>query len=198
MAASSLSISVPERGSVTASLDMVGTGRWTPGAFSTALPALVPANYLLGSDVLISLVPVGADANFVGFSGRQKGLSIKLDRQAKPFQSAGDGLTSGSVASGQGKFSVDVTIAAEAADDVNTWFENQTPLAIACGTNPALPYQFGFNFPIANVKASKLGNTEDKVMWQLSFDETTVLQSGSQAAISGYVVNQTPAYLIPA
>jgi hypothetical protein len=129
------------------------------------------------------------------FVGRQKGLSIKLDRQSKPFQSSGDGLYSGSVASGQGKFSIDVTIAAQATDDVNGWFENQAQLAISIFTNPAQTYQMGFTFPAAYVKANKLGNTEDKVMWQLSFDETTCLQVGGAAAISGFVICDLPALL---
>jgi hypothetical protein len=194
MAATSLSLTVPERGSVTAALDMVGTGRWNDTAFGTALPALVAANYLLGSDVQISITPSGGGLE--SFFGRQKSLSIKLDRQAKPFQSSGDGLYANSVASGQGKFSVDFTIAANATDDVNGWFENGTALNIAIATNPANTYQFGFNFPIAYAKANKLTNVEDKVMWALSFDETSCLQNGAQAAISAFTVDNTPAFLV--
>lgn len=194
MAATSLSLTVPERGTVTAALDMVGTGRWNDTAFGTALPALVPANYLFGSDVIITITPAAGAAT--PFTGRQKSLSIKLDRQAKPFQSSGDGLYAASVASGQGKFSVDFTIAANATDDVNGWFESQTALAISIATNPVQTYQFGFNFPIAYVKANKLTNVEDKVMWALSFDETTCLQNGAQAAISAFTIDNTPAFLV--
>lgn len=259
MCASSLSLTVPERGSVTAALDMVGTGKWESYTMGS-LPALIAADYLLGSDVqiAISLAPVsftgtstsaspnltavssvaGLSAGMVvtgtgipanttivsasgstvvlsanatasgtvtfsaaattSFVGRQKSLSIKVDRQSKPFQSSGDGLTSSSVASGQGKFSVDFTIAAQATDDVNGWFENQAQLSISIFTNPTLAYQFGFTFPIAFVKANKLGNTEDKVMWQLSFDETTCLQSGSQAAISAFVITDQQTFLVAA
>jgi len=261
MCASSLSLTVPERGSVTAALDMVGTGRWTPAAFGGALPALVLAKYLLGNDMQISAalapvdftgdtstgtntilnassivglaagqvlsgagIPVGttivsavgstvtmsanATATAAGiaivatpasnFVGRQKGLSIKVDRQAAPFESSGDGLYSSSVASGSTKYSVECSIAANSTDDVNGWFENQIPLALTVQTNPALAYGFGFTFPNALVKASKLANIEDKVIWGISFDETSCTQVGNTPAISAFVNNDTPAYLVAA
>lgn len=194
MAVSSVSIEVPERGAIMASADVVGTGRWTKGAMVAALPALVPANYLLGSDFTVTITPAAGAAT--PFSGRQKSLSIKLDRQATPFKASGDGLFAGSVASGQGKFSLSFSVAAQAVDDINGWFENDTLLAITIATNPALMYQLGFTFPAAHVKTSKLANTEDKVMWQVELDETTCLQVGNAPAISAFVINNTPAYLI--
>jgi hypothetical protein len=194
MSATSLSLTVPERGAVSLALDMVGTGKWTPGSFGGALPAVSALNYLLGNDVQISITPSGGA--LTPFVGRQKSLSIKVDRQAKPFQSSGDGLYSNSVAAGAGKFAVDFTIAANAADDVNGWFESGTALNIAIVTNPAKTYQFGFNFPVAYAKANKLGNTEDKVMWSLSFDETSCLQNGAAAAISAFCIDNTPAFLV--
>jgi hypothetical protein len=261
MCASSLSLTVPERGSVTAAIDMLGTGRWTAAAFGSALPALIAANYLLGSDVRVTAslpavvfngsttllspnitgvaslvglsigmavtgtgipadttiiapltgttVILSADAtvaatnNFSAqtttpFVGRQKSLSIKVDRQAKPFESSGDGLYSSSVASGYTKFAVDVTVAANQTDDVNGWFENQVPLAITIGTNPLLAYGFSFTFPSVLLKANKLGNTEDKVMWGLAFDETSCLQVGATPAIGASIINDTAAFLVPA
>jgi len=196
MAAKTLSLDVPERGSIMASLDMVGTGRWIPGAMVAAIPALAAVNYLLGSDFTITITPAAGAA--VPFSGRQKSLSIKVDRGSAAFKCSGDGLFAGSVESGVSKFSIDVQIAALAADDVNGWFENGTALSITCATNPANTYQLGFNFPSATVKANKLGNNENKVMWQLSFDEESCIQVGAQAAISAFVINNTPAYLVPA
>lgn len=193
MAASSLSLSVPERGSISASLDMVGTGRWTPGARVSALPALIAAQYLLGSDFAATITPTGGQA--VPFSGRQKNLSIKVDRGAAPFKASGDGLFASSVASGDGKFSVDLTIAAQATDDVNGWFESGTTLSITLATNPALPYQIGFTFPAVHVKANKLSDVESKVMWAISWDETTSMQVGNQAAISAFSTNDVPAFL---
>ena len=195
MAATSFTLDVPERGSLSCSLDLVGTGRWIPGSMN-ALPALVTASYLLGSDFLCTITPAGGAA--VPFSGRQKNLSIKVDRSASAYQASGDGLYAGSVASGDVKFSVSITVAAEQADDVNGWFEQGIPLSIALATNPANQYQCGFIFPIARVKANKLTNTESKVTWALQFDETTCLQNGNQPAISAFIINQTPAYLVPA
>ncbi len=196
MAAKMLSLSVPERGSVMATLEMVGTGRWTPGTMVAALPAIVPPIYLLGNDVQVSITPSGGV--LVPFVGRQKSLSIKLDRASTPFKSSGDGLFASSVQSGVTKFSIDLVIAALQTDEINGWFENRTPLAITIATNPANPIQFGFTFPAATVKTNKLTNDADKVMWQVAFDETTCVQNGAQAAISAFIINNTPAYLVPA
>ena len=195
MAAKSLSLDVPARGAVSASLDMVGTGRWTPGAMQ-ALPALVQAIYLLGSDVIVTITPAAGQA--VPFTGRQKSLSIKLDRGSSPYQSSGDGLFANSVASGDGKFSVDLTLAAEATDDVNGWFENGIRLNVTIQTNPANAYGFGFTFPSVRIKANKVSNTASTVTWQLSWDEESTISVGNQSAISAFIINNTPAYLTPA
>jgi hypothetical protein len=152
-----------------------------------AVPISIPAT--AAGTVAFSAV---ASTNF---TGRQKALSIKVDRQAKPFQSSGDGLYSASVASGITKFSVDFTIAANQADDVNGWFESQVPLSITIQTNPAKAYGFGFTFPAAYAKASKLGNTEDKVMWALAFDETSCLQVGATPAIGAFVITDQATFL---
>lgn len=195
MAAKSVSIDVPKRSSVSVSVDMVGTGRWTPGTMAV-FPALAAALYLLGSDVQISITP--AAGALVAFTGRQESLSIKLDRGSAPYQSSGDGLYANSVASGTGKFSVDMTIAAEATDDVNGWFESGIRCAVTIQTNPANQNRFGFTFPSARIKASKVGNTADTVTWALSFDEESCIQVGGQSAVSAFVINATAAYLVPA
>lgn len=196
LAFSSFALDIPERGAIKLSADCVGTGRWVPGAMTAALPALVDANYLLGSDFSISINPNGGGA--IPFSGRQKSLSIKLDRQATPFKASGDGLTAGSVQSGMSKIAISFTVAAQATDDINGWFENSVPLAISMATNPAQTYQLGVTVPKAHVKANKLGNTEDKVIWSVEFDETTCFNVGVTPAISATVINNTAAYLVPA
>ncbi|QHN04427.1 hypothetical protein FTO74_14420 [Granulicella sp. WH15] len=194
MAAKTLSIDVPERGAVSASLDLVGTGKFYPGAME-ALPALAQAIYLLGSDVIVTITPAAGAA--VPFNGRQKGISIKLDRGSAAYESSGDGLTSGSVASGDGKFSVDLTIAAGAVDDVNGWFESGIRCSLTIATNVALPYRFGFTFPSVRFNANKVTNTNNTVTWALSLDETSSIQVGAQAAISAFVINDTAAFLAP-
>jgi hypothetical protein len=196
MSMKSVSIDVPERGDITVSADMCGTGRWTEGAMAAGPPALLLPAYLLASDILVSITPTaGALESFVG---RQKGISIKLDRGTAPFQSSGDGLFAGSNACGDAKFSVDLTIAANSVDDVNGWFENGTRCAITIATNPANPLQLSFTWPSVRFKANKVGNTNNVTTWALSFDETTSLQVGATAAISAFVINNTAAYLIPA
>jgi hypothetical protein len=195
MAAKSIQIDIPERGVIQASLDMVGTGRFVPGSFSTALPGVMAKTFLLGSDVQVTITPQGVGA--VSFVGRTSGLSFKMDRGTKQFQSAGDGLTAGSVQYGTLGFGVDMTLMAQATDDVNGWFENGIPLSVKVATNPANAQQLILNFPLAMVKARKLGNKDNLVAYSLSFDQSTILQSGITPALSASIINTCAAYLLP-
>ncbi len=197
MSAKTLSLDIAERGSVMLSLDMIGTGRWTEGPMLAALPALPNPNaYFLNSDIVVTITPASGVAT--PFSGRQKSISIKVDRGTVPFQSSGDGLYAASNSNGDAKFSVDLTIAANSVDDVNQWFEQGIRCSITIGTVGANALRFSFTWPSVRFKANKVGNTNGVVTWALSFDETTAIQSGAQAAISAVVINNTPIYLVPA
>lgn len=193
MAAKSLSIDVPERGPIQASLDLVGTGFYVPGSMVAPLPAIVTPSYLLGSDFIPTITPNGGAAN--PLSGRTKSLSIKIDRGTAPFKSAGDGLTAKSCQAGNLKFSVDMTIMANSTDDIEANFENNQNFAVSLATNPANAFQLILTFPNAYIKANKLGNQEDKVAWQLSFDESSMIQVGGTAALQAQIINSCPSYL---
>ena len=194
MSAKSLSIDIPERGACQLSLDMVGTGRWNEAPMA-AVPAILQPAYLLGSDVGISITPTAGA--LVGFSGRIRGASIKIDRGTYPFQSSGDGLFAGCNVAGDPKFSVDLTLAALSTDDVNGWFEGGTRCAVTIATNPALAVGFGFSFPSIRFKANKLGQSNGITTWGLSFDETSSIISGATAAINAFLTNSVAAYLLP-
>jgi hypothetical protein len=194
MSAKSLSIDVPERGPLQASLDMVGTGLFVPGSM-VALPAIGTPNYLLGSDFVAALTPSGGAA--VAMSGRQKSLSIKIDRGTAPFKASGDGLTAKSNQAGNLKFSVDLTVMANSTDDIEANYENNQLFSLSLATNPALAHQLILTFPNCYIKANKLGNQEDKVAWQLSFDESSMIQVGNTGALSASIINASPAYLAP-
>ncbi|MFC6645447.1 phage tail tube protein [Granulicella cerasi] len=196
MAAKTLQIDIPERGVIQGTLDMVGTGRVVPGAFSTALPAVPSPNYLLGSDVVVAIAYNGGQP--VSYAGRQRGVSIKIDRQSSAFKASGDGLYAGSVQSGTPKFSIDLTLMADVTDDINAAFENFTPLSVTIGTRSTLARRLAINLPSARAKANKISNVEDKVAWALSFDEGTCLQVGNAPAISASIINDCAAYLVPA
>jgi hypothetical protein len=194
-----LTLNIPARGRISTSVDLLGTGRWVPGAMAggpPALPALAAADYLKGSDMFLNILPAGGGN--VLFNGRMRSGTAKLSNQSAPFESVGDGLYAGSVNSGIRKHSLDVQIAAQQADDVNGWFESGTLLNVSLATNPALANQLGLNWPAARVKANKLGNDKDLVIWGLSLDETTCYAQGGNPAVSAYVINGQAAYLIPA
>jgi hypothetical protein len=196
LSAKSLSIDIPERGPIQASCDFVGTGKFFPGSFGIALPAPVQPTYLLGSDVEVSFTPSGGA--LTSFIGRQKGVSIKIDRGTAPFESSGDGLTAGSNQYGKLKFSVDLTVMAKSNDDVNGWFESMQSGSLSVFTSPGLAQQLIFSFPLVRMKTNKLGNENDLVAWKISFDETSMLQNGAAPALSPSIINTCPAYLVPA
>lgn len=196
MAAKSLQIDIPERGPIQATLDMVGTGRYIPGTLSTALPAPGTPDLLLGSDVIVTITPSGGGAD--ALSGRQVGISLKIDRSTAAFESSGDGLTAGSTQYGKLAFSLDMTVMAENTDDINTLYENLTLCSITVATNPALAHRFGVTFPNARVKTNKLGNKNDLVAWQISLDQGTIIQVGNTPAIQPFIINACPTYLVPA
>lgn len=196
MCAKALSIDIPERGPIQASLDMVGTGYYVPATIAAPLPAVPTPNYLLGSDFTATMTPSGGAA--APMSGRQTGLSIKIDRGSAPFKASGDGMVAKSVQSGPLKFSVDLTVMANATDDVEGWYEGNQQMALSLATDPAKAFQLILNFPNAFIKMNKLGNKENKVAWQLSFDETSIIQAGNTAALSATIINSCPAYLVPA
>ena len=196
MSAKSLSLDIAERGSISLSIDMVGTGEWTEGAMVAGIPALPTLAYLLASDVTVSITPTGGV--FTSFVGRQKGISIKIDRGTAPFQSSGDGLYAKSNANNQAKFSVDLTLAANSADDVNGWFESGTRCMVVIAGNSGAAAQWSMTFASARIKANKVGNTNGVVTWALSFDEESTIQNGATPAISAQVVNAQAAYLVPA
>jgi hypothetical protein len=196
MSAKSLSLDIPERGAISLSVDLVGTGRWTEGAMAAGAPALLALAYLLASDVTVTITPAAGLAT--AFVGRQKGISIKIDRGTAPFQSSGDGLYAGSNTNNEAKFSVDLTIAANVTDEVNGWFEAGTRCNVVIAGNSGAAAQFSMTFASARMKANKVGNTNGVVTWALSFDETSTIQQGATPAIAATVINAVPAYLVPA
>jgi hypothetical protein len=197
MSIKTVSIDIPERGPIMVSVDLVGTGRWTPGAMAAGPPALAAETILLGSDVSISLTPAGAAANT--YSGQLKGASVKLDRGTAPYEANGDGLYAGQNVSGDTKYSCDFTIAAAAADDINGIFEAGTICAVTLGTNPALAQKMSFFWPAVRIKANKVGNANGIVTWACSFDEMSSYGViGGAAAISASLTNTVPAYLAAA
>jgi hypothetical protein len=192
MSAKSLSIDIPERGVIEATLDMVGTGLFVPGTMGIALPNIVTPSYLLGSDVGVSITPSGS------IIGRQKGVAFKIDRGTAPFKGSGDGLVAKSNQYGKLTFSLDFTVMAQQTDDINILYENMTPCAISVATNVGLTQQLILNFPLSRLKATKLGNENDLVAWKCSIDQTTILQNGAAAALSATLINTCPTYLVPA
>jgi len=160
------------------------------------VPPLVALAYLLASDVTVSITPTAGA--LVSFVGRQKGISIKIDRGTAPFQSSGDGLYAKSNANNEAKFSVDLTLAANVTDEVNGWFEAGTRCSVVIAGNSGASATWSMTFASARMKANKVSNTNGVVTWALSFDETSTIQVGATPAIAAQVINAVPAYLIPA
>jgi hypothetical protein len=195
LAAKSMSVDIPERGPINASLDLVGTGRIVAGTLGTALPAIVAPNYLTGSAIGVTFTPSGGEA--VAFAGRQTAVSFKIDRGSAPFESSGDGGYAASVQKGKLKFSVSITVMAQATDDIVGFFENFTQGSVEIGNvNAGDVYQLAITAPNARIKTKPMANVQDKVAYSVTFDEGSCLQVGNTPAISASLMNTCPAYLI--
>ena len=123
MAISDITLSIASRGAIQIEANLMGTGRWSDGALG-AVPGLVAApQYLLNSDLVFSLGPVGTLA---AMTGRFMSATLKISTGVVNHTSPGGGLYGIFMRTGLRKFSFDATIAAKDTDDIRTLFVNDT------------------------------------------------------------------------
>ena len=192
LALSDLTLTIPARGAVTADINWLGTGRWTNGALS-ALPALDIPTYLLGSDCVSTMGPVGAGASMVG---RHMTSTWKFSTGVMNHTAPGGGLYGIFPRLGLRKFSFQTTIAAKDTDDISTLLENNTQCvgswAINSGALGAAQHQR------AHLRAVQGQQTRlrrrNMVVWQIEGDESSILNVGGAGPLSATVINSIATY----
>ncbi|ACO33821.1 MULTISPECIES: phage tail tube protein [Acidobacterium] len=190
MCMNDITLTIPDIGSVTAEMTMMGTGRQTIGSMA-ALPALPTNSYLLGSDASLTL-------NANALIGRHMSTTLKLENQLEVHKAPGGGLYAIFVRKGAPKFSISTQIAAKDVDDTYTLFQNDTPVDFVLNVNSGAAAQLQVTIPVAHFKTTKLGFDKDMVVWQLEADETTCYAQGGNPPITVQVINSVASYLTAA
>lgn len=192
MCVDSLTITIGEIGAIGIEFEMVGTGRQTIESMAGGPPALSAYNYLLGSDVSVTL-------NAGSFIGRHLQTTLKLQNQLQVHKAPGGGLYGIFVRKQAPKFSFSTTIAAKDTDDTYTLFENDTATDMVWNGNSGASAQFTVTIPVAHLKTTKLGFQGDEVIWQIEGDETTCYDVGGDTPpITAQVISGTAAFLVQA
>ena len=192
MAISDLTLTIGSRGAAQLEVAMMGTGRYSATPMAT-LPAL-PANaYLLNSDMIFSLGPVGSLA---AMTGRFISATLKLSTGVVNHTSPGGGLYGIFMRTGLRKFSLEAVIAAKDTDDINTLFTGDTMSGMTIvGTSGTSVINIAM--PAFKLKANKVGKDGNMVTWAISIDETTAYNLAGVQPISVAVSNsQATAYLV--
>ena len=160
-----------------------------------SVPALGTESYLLGSDAVLSLGPVG---NATSLMGRHMSTTFKAENQLTVHRAPGGGLYGIFVRKGNPKFSISTTIAAKDADDVYTLFNNDTAAAYTLTINSGAQAQLVISIPQVHLKTTKLGFDGEMSIWQIEADETTCYELNGVPPVSVQVVNAVPTYLTAA
>jgi hypothetical protein len=194
MCVNDVTLTINDIGAIMAESTLMGTGRQVMGAIAP-LPALPSDSYILGSDAVLTLGPVGAPASMVG---RHMSTTFKAENQLTVHKAPGGGQYGIYVRKGNPKFSITTTIAAKDVDDIFTLFENDTASAYTLTANSGAAAQLVISIPQAHLKTTKVGFDGDMIIWQIEADETTCYSVAGVPAVSVSVVNAVPAYLVGA
>lgn len=194
MCINDVTITINDIGAIMAEMSMMGTGRQIIGAME-AVPALAADSYILNSDAVPTIGPVGEPASIVG---RLMSATFKFENQLVVQKAPGGGTYGIFVRKGDPKFSFTATIAAKDTDDVYTLFENDTASAFSVAANSGAQAQLTIALPQVHLKTTKLGFDGTMVVWQIEGDESTCYDVAGVAPISVQVVNAVASYLVGA
>jgi hypothetical protein len=184
-------LSGSDKGSVMVKASFIGLGTFTAVAMG-ALPALPTAQYLYGSDSVVSIGPVGAP---VSLSPRVLSWEATFDHQNELFRATGGGTKPYFVRQGNPIQKLKLVIANDTTSDVETWRINQTPLevkiVVASGAT-----SLTIDYPNVNIPKADIGEQDKLVASTIELDQTTIKQpAGGGNAVTATVLNTDVAYL---
>ncbi len=190
MALSKLTLSGADKGSISAKADFMGTGRYTDGAMVT-LPALPTAQYVYGSDSVISIGPAGAP---VSLSPRVLSWEATFDHAIELFRACGGGIFPSFPRYGNPLHSLKLVIAADTTTDVRDWMMNQTLLEVKIAATSGAT-SLTIDFPNVIIPKSDIGEHDKYVAYTIDLDKDSILQPAGGQPVTVTVLNTDPAYL---
>lgn len=191
---SDLVLSGADKGSVMAKATFMGLGTVSAdnGTAMAALPALPTAQYLYGSDSIVSIGPVGAP---VSLAPRVLSWEATFDHALELFRAAGCGVKPYFVRQGNPVNKLKLVIALDTTSDVMDWMINQTPLTVNIAVNSGAT-SLVINYPNIILPKADLGEQNKYVAYTVDLDQQSILQpDGGGESVTVTVENTDAAYL---
>jgi hypothetical protein len=191
LALSQVVLSGADKGSVMAKLSFLGLGSVTDGAMA-ALPALPTAQYLYGSDSIVSIGPVGAA---VSMSPRVLSWELTFDHQCELFRAAGCGTKPYFIRLGNPLNKIKLVIATDGSTDVRDWMINQTELEVKVAVTSGAT-SFTADYPRVIIPKADIGEQDKHVAYTVELDQNSILQpAGGGESVTVTVLDTEAAYL---
>jgi hypothetical protein len=158
-----------------------------------ALPALPTAQYLYGSDSVVSIGPTGAP---VSKSPRVLNWEATFDHQKTLFRACGGGVKPYFIRLGDVGLKLKLVIANDTSTDIEDWREAQTPLEVTIVVNSGAT-SLTMDWPKVIIPNADLGNSDKMVATTTEFDQNCILQpTAGGDAVTVTVLNTDAAYLV--
>lgn len=193
MSVTKVVLSGTDKGSIMAKASLIGTGRYADGAMVT-LPALPTAQYLYGSDAIISMGPAGAP---VSMAPRVLSWEATFDHQNDLFRSCGGGVFAVFPRYGNPIVSLKLVIAIDTTSDIRDWMMNETLLEIKIAITSGAA-SLTIDYPNVIIPKSDLGDTNKYVTYTVELDQESILKPAGGEVCTATVMNNAAQYLIAA
>lgn len=194
IAVSQIVLSGTDKGSITLKANLMGLGGRSKVAMA-ALPALPVAQYLYGSDSIVSIGPVGAP---VSLAPRVLSWEATFDHQYELHRGTGGGTKASFIRQGNPMSKLKLVIAADTSSDIPDWIDNQTPLEIKIAATSGAT-SLSIDYPNVNLPQQTLGEQNKLIGYTIDLDENNIKQpAGGGDSVSVTVLNTDDAYLTAA
>jgi hypothetical protein len=190
----SIVLSGTDKGSIKVKATFMGLGTVTAdvvGVMAT-LPDLPVAQYLYGSDSVISIGPSGAP---VSKSPRVLSWEATFDHANILFRACGTGVKPAFVRQGNPLNKLKLVVAIDSSTDIFDWMTGQTPLEISIAVNSGATSLL-IDYPNVILPKSDLMEQDKYVAYTVELDENSILQpTGGGESVTVTLQNTDVAYL---
>ena len=186
-------LSGTDKGSIMSKVSLIGTGRYADVAMA-ALPVLPTAQYLYGSDAIVSIGPAGAP---VSMAPRVLSWEATFDHQNDLFRSCGGGVYPIFPRYGNPTVGLKLVVAIDTTSDIRDWMMNQTLLEISIAINSGAA-SLTIDYPNVIIPKSDLGDTDKYVTYTIELDQESILKPAGGEVCTVTVQNEAAEYLIAA
>jgi hypothetical protein len=193
MSCTKVVLSGADKGSIMAKASFIGTGRYADGAMTT-LPALPTAQYLYGSDTIVSIGPAGSP---VSMAPRVLSFEATFDHANDLFRGCGGGVYPVFPRYGNPLCTLKLVVAIDTTSDIRDWMMDQTLLEFKLVTTSGATV-ITIDYPNVIIPKSDLGETDKYVTYTIELDQNAILKPSGSEVCTVTVENTATAYLVSA